>query len=158
MIFYPPQNISLRDHSKKSVFLGGSIGGEDPITKTCNDWQSDLANWLVELNYNVFNPRRPYWDINWPQSYEDPNFSQQVGWELNSLEKADIIIMYFDPAAKSPITLLELGLFKKKPMLVCCPDGFWRQGNVEIVCNRYGIEFTKDKELFFSRIVGMLSK
>jgi hypothetical protein len=24
-------------------------------------------------------------------------------------------------------------------LLVCCPEGFWRKGNVEIVCARYGV-------------------
>jgi hypothetical protein len=22
---------------------------------------------------------------------------------------------------------------------VCCEEGFWRKGNVEVVCNRYGV-------------------
>ena len=47
--------------------------------------------------------------------------------------------MYFSPETKSPITLLELGLFAEKNIIVCCPSGFWRKGNVDIVCTRYGI-------------------
>jgi len=23
--------------------------------------------------------------------------------------------------------------------MVCCPEGFWRKGNVDIVCQRFGI-------------------
>src|SRR5262249_13162647 len=41
---------------------------------------------------------------------------------------------------KSPITLLELGLFARSgKLVVCCPVGFWRRGNIEVVCARYGI-------------------
>ena len=48
--------------------------------------------------------------------------------------------MYFDPNTKSPISLLELGLFaQSKKLIVCCPEGFWRKGNVDIVCDRYNI-------------------
>ena len=48
--------------------------------------------------------------------------------------------MYFDPNTTSPISLLELGLHaKSKKMIVCCPEGFWRKGNVDIVCENFYI-------------------
>jgi hypothetical protein len=56
------------------------------------------------------------------------------------LDLCDVIFMYFSPETKSPISLLELGLYaNSKKMIVCCPDEFWRKGNVDIVCSRYGI-------------------
>jgi hypothetical protein len=135
MIFTPPQNISTRNRLKKSVFLAGSIE-----MGTAEDWQKSLGEWLSEKNYNVFNPRRTDWDSSWIQSYENPQFSQQVKWELNSLDKADWIVMYLDPNTKSPISLMELGLHAgSKKLLVVCPDGFWRKGNVEVVCSIYDI-------------------
>jgi len=65
------------------------------------------------------------------------------------LEMADTILLYFDPKTKSPISLLELGLFAKSgKMMVCCPEGFWRKGNVDIVCERYRIpQFESLEEL-----------
>jgi hypothetical protein len=43
-------------------------------------------------------------------------------------------------SARAPITLLGLGLFAKSgKLLVCCPEWFWRRGNVEVVCARYQI-------------------
>ena len=40
----------------------------------------------------------------------------------------------------SPISLLELVKDSKdKKLMVCCPLGFWRRGNVEVTCDRYGI-------------------
>ena len=135
MIYLPPQNIASRDRNKKSIFLAGSIE-----MGKAEDWQKELGNCLMERNYNIFNPRRDDWDSSWSQTYEDPQFSQQVKWELNALDKSDWIIMYLDPLTKSPISLLELGLFaNSKKLIVICPDGFWRKGNVEVVCSLYDI-------------------
>lgn len=48
--------------------------------------------------------------------------------------------MYFDPNTKSPISLLELGLHaREQKLIVLCPEGFWRKGNVDVVCEYYGI-------------------
>jgi hypothetical protein len=144
MIYLPPMNIALRDRNKKSVFLAGSIE-----MGLAEDWQLALSQWLIDKGFNVFNPRRKDWDSSWTQSYEDPNFNQQVKWEMNALDKADYIVMYFDPVTKSPISLLELGLHAdSKKLLVVCPDGFWRKGNVEVVCSLYDIPmFNSLKEL-----------
>jgi hypothetical protein len=33
-------------------------------------------------------------------------------------------------------------------MLVCCPEGFWRKGNVDIVCEKYNVRvFDNIKDL-----------
>lgn len=144
MIYTPPQNIALRDRSRKSVFLAGSIE-----MGNCHDWQQELGEWFLEKGFNVFNPRRADWDSTWIQSYENPQFSQQVKWELNALDKSDWILMYLDPGTKSPISLLELGLHAaSKKLLVVCPDGFWRKGNVEVVCSLYDIPLFNSIEDF----------
>lgn len=41
------------------------------------------------------------------------DFEHQVNWELEHLEKADLIIMNILASSKSPITLLEMGLFMR---------------------------------------------
>ena len=88
----------------------------------------------------LLNPRRDDWDAGWVQTIEHARFREQVEWELQAQEQADLIAMYFHPQTKAPITLLELGLFAhSQKLLVCCPEGFWRKGNVDIVCKRYGI-------------------
>src|SRR3546814_8063343 len=41
----------------------------------------------------------------------------------------------------SPISLLETGLHARGGKLILlCPEGFWRKGNVDITAERYGIE------------------
>lgn len=135
MIFTPLHNIAERDFSRKSVFLAGSIE-----MGTAENWQEEIGEFFDKEFWNVFNPRRDNWDNNWEQKYSNPQFFQQVNWELNALEKADLIIMYFSPNTKSPISLLELGLYaQSKKIEVVCPEGFWRKGNVDIICDKYNI-------------------
>jgi hypothetical protein len=144
MIYLPPQNIALRCRSKKSVFLAGSIE-----MGVAEDWQSTIGKWFLSMGWNVFNPRRTDWDSSWIQSYENPQLNQQVSWELNALDKSDVILMYLDPNTKSPISLLELGLHAtSKKLYVVCPDGFWRKGNVEMVCSVYDIPLFNTLEEF----------
>jgi hypothetical protein len=120
-----------------TVFLAGSIE-----MGAAEDWQTIVSNKMEELEMPItlFNPRRDSWDSSWEQRESNPQFSQQVNWEMDRLNECDIIFMYFSPGTKSPISLLELGLHADSgKMIVCCPDEFWRKGNVEIVCSRYKI-------------------
>jgi len=130
------------------IFLAGSIeqGAAEP-------WQAELEAQLADLPGVLLNPRRDEWDAGWRQAADNPQFAEQVNWELAALEQADLIPMYFDPATKSPITLLELGLFSSHgKLIVCCPDGYWRKGNVEIVCSRYGEVLVQTREEFLAAI------
>jgi len=116
------------------VFLAGSIEmGKAEL------WQDKVVKGLEGLEVVVFNPRRDDWDSSWKQNKNDPQFRQQVEWELNAMSGADLIVFYFDPNTKSPITLLELGMHLQDHIVVCCPEGFYRKGNVDIVCEHNGI-------------------
>ena len=109
------------------------------------DWQTMLADSLSDLHIDIFNPRRTDWDSSWSQSMDNKPFVEQVNWELDHIEKASLVVMYLDPTSKSPVSLLELGMLARSgKVVVCCPDGFWRKGNVEIVCNRHQIPMLKD--------------
>lgn len=131
-VVYPPKYGF--PSSRPSVFLAGSIEMGAAI-----DWQSQLIAALDNLPITVYNPRRPDWDSSWAQTKDSPQFREQVEWELDHLDRADVIALYLDPATKSPISLLELGLHADpldNKLIVCCPEGFWRKGNVDIVCER----------------------
>jgi hypothetical protein len=140
MIITPPTPITRSPLRTRSVFLAGTIDNG-----SSTDWQQELARELDNHNITVYNPRRADWDKTWDITYENPQFYQQVNWELNALEKANVIVMYFAPGSVSPISLLELGLFAtSSKLMVCCPKEFWRRGNVEAVCDRYSIPFYED--------------
>lgn len=121
--------------SQPSVFLAGSIEmGRAEL------WQDAVAAALRDQPLTILNPRRDDWDASWEQSSVNPQFVAQVTWELDAQERADLIAMYFAPETYAPITLLELGLFAASgKLLVCCPPGYWRKGNVGVVCARYDI-------------------
>jgi len=123
-----------------AVFLAGSIEMDRAAP-----WQDDVAARWAGRDVTILNPRRESWDASWVQSYENPVFRGQVEWELDGLARADVVMMYFDPATRSPISLLELGLLADSGRLVvACPEGFWRRGNVEVVCRRYGVPLVED--------------
>jgi len=125
---------TTKDQNKKhafSMFLAGSIE-----MGAAEDWQTRIEQVFADYSVTIFNPRRDEWDSSWEQRETNPQFNHQVNWEINRLEEATIIFMYFSPETKSLISLLELGMHKDDNIVVCCPDGFWRKGNVEIVCSR----------------------
>ena len=119
----------------KSVFAAGSIEMGRAV-----QWQKQMAATLQDLPITLCNPRRGAWDPNVTQSAKDEAFKQQVEWELAALQKADIIIFFFDPNTVSPVTMMELGLWASSgKAIVCCDSRFWRAGNIHLVCERYGV-------------------
>lgn len=153
-VIKPPQQIS-QGLSCKKVFLAGSIE-----MGRARDWQNEITSVIAEevpKPLQIMNPRRDDWDSSWEQSVESPQFYQQVNWELEALDIADLIIMYFDPDTTSPITLLELGLHAEhRNLYVCCPTGYYRKGNVDMVCERYDIPHWDNWEDFKIDIVQIL--
>lgn len=142
-VIKPPYSIAKHHHRKLSIFLAGSIE-----MGNAEDWQQKVEEYFAgKSEYTILNPRRDDWDSGWEQKFENAHFYQQVNWELSALEKADSIIMYLCAGTKSPISLLELGLYASSgKLLICCPDGFWRKGNVEVVAERYGIPLYETME------------
>lgn len=116
-------------------------------------WQDRVIDQLKELDVTVLNPRREHWDTSLRQAVDEPKFREQVEWELEGLEQADVIAMYLDPATKSPISLLELGLHARSgKLIVCCPNGFWRQGNVAVTCQKYGVPYFTNEQDWLAEI------
>jgi hypothetical protein len=138
-------------YSGMKIFLAGSIEMGSAET-----WQDKIIDRFKDYDDIIFlNPRRDDWDSSWEQTVKNPHFFEQVNWETEALHSSDLVVFYFDPNTKSPITLLELGMmaeFKSQDVICCCPDGFWRQGNVEYICDKFGIPMTRTKEEFESLI------
>jgi hypothetical protein len=140
-ILKPPSPLPA-DERTPTVFLAGSIE-----MGTAENWQAQLERALGDLEVIILNPRRDDWDASWVQSINDPRFRGQVEWELAGLERASVVAMYFAPATRAPVTLLELGLCARSGRLVaCCPEGYWRRGNVEVVCHHYGVPLLANLE------------
>jgi len=132
-----------------SIFLAGSIE-----MGKAEDWQTKVTEKFKPYDVLILNPRRSDWDSSWEQSIDNKQFNEQVTWELKAQEDADIIIMHFCADTKSPITLLELGLFARTGKVrVSCPDEFWRKGNVDICCDRYNIPLYDNLDLMTDNVI-----
>jgi hypothetical protein len=138
----PPKEITMQvvkapqplttQMQRPTVFLAGSIEMGKAI-----DWQTDLTLALAEHEGTILNPRRSDWDSTWIQRASNPKFYEQVAWEQMAINAADLVYIHFEDDTKSPITLMELGQISEsrpKSCIVRCTNGFWRLGNVEIVC------------------------
>lgn len=142
-IIKPPEEIKTYSLSN-AVFLAGSI----EMGKAIN-WQKEVEDYLSNEKEILLNPRRDDWDSSWTQSSNNINFKEQVEWELHGLENCGLIAMYFASETISPISLCELGLFARtNKLIVCGSDRYKKLGNVEVVCDLYGIEFTQNFEYF----------
>ena len=109
MIIITPETIVNKGANKlnaKSVFLAGTIDNGDSL-----NWQDKVIMELINLGIEceVFNPRREHWNPN--PTKED--METQIKWEQDHLDSADIIAMVLLDDSKSPISLLEMGLYAK---------------------------------------------
>lgn len=149
LVVKPPSPLH-RTPGTLAVFLAGSIemGAAGP-------WQAEIEAALAHAPVTIWNPRREAWDASWRQSIDEPLFREQVEWELEAQERADLIAMYLAPDTRAPITLLELGLFARSgKLVVCCPEGYWRRGNVQVVCHRYGVREVPDLAALAAAVEG----
>jgi hypothetical protein len=136
------------------IFLAGSIE-----QNTAVDWQREVTKKLDGLNVTIYNPRRDDWDANVKQDITDPTFKGQVEWELTALAAADIIFMYLDPATKSPISMLEFGMFLHSgKLIVCCPEGFWRRGNIQVCCARANVPLYDSMDFALQHLLGTIRR
>lgn len=140
MKIYTPQESFDIDNVKK-IFLAGTIDDGNS-----EDWQSQIINGLGKYNLNleVYNPRVSKWNPN----ATDKDVETQIKWEQDHLDKSDIILMYLADNSKSPISLLELGLYAASgKLIVCCTDKFYRYTNVKLTCAKYDIELINTTDI-----------
>lgn len=140
IIITPEETISKLPNkpNSKSVFLAGTIDNGDSL-----NWQNKTIIELMNLGINdieIYNPRREHWNPN-PSKEE---MECQIKWEQEYLDKADFISMVLLDDSKSPISLLELGLYAKSNKLIvfCTPD-FYRWDNVRLTCEKYNIQLVE---------------
>lgn len=140
---YDKIDSQLVNDKHMSIFLGGTIDSGSSI-----DWQKAL---LVELNkryslpnLTVYNPRRAVW----PSDSDSDVVKKQILWEQKNLDNADYIFMFLADDSKSPISLLELGLYAESGKLyVFFTDKFYRSENVELTCEKYKIPYLKTNDI-----------
>lgn len=123
------------DNKRTSIFLAG-------ITTSTNepDWRETLTRSLMKYPVTIFNPNRPDWDSTWEENFSDKRWEEQVSWELDMQEAADVIVFFFHRSTDAPISLMEFGLaVRTKKVVVCAQHEYRKRGNVEAVCQRFGV-------------------
>jgi hypothetical protein len=144
-------NPYIRDPTRKSVFLSGSIESVIP------GWRTRVIEALSHLSVTILNPLRTDWDKTWKEDISDERFNKQVVWELEMMEAADIVAVYFAPDTQAAITLLELGLSAKSGrVVIACPKGYWKRGNIQIVCEKYEIDLLDSVDELIERLLKRL--
>ena len=130
---------------RKTVFLAGTTS---PTSEP--NWRETLSLSLSHLPVTLLNPFRADWDGTWQEDISDPRFKEQVEWELDMQERADVVVVYFHPITVAPISLLELGLCARSgKAIVVCPGGtggYAKRGNVQAVCHRFGLKLVNTAE------------
>ena len=130
-----PNLIPHEEYSKFRVFFAGSIE-----MGKAEDWQTKLAKLLEDEDILILNPRRDDWDSSWKQEKTNQQFNEQVTWEMDNIDRAQLVVFYFDKNTQSPVTLLELGMNASQGnSVVLCPKEYFRKGNVDIFCDRFDI-------------------
>lgn len=122
---------------KITIFLAGTI--DDGRS---SDWQGEIIKACSDIEeIEFYNPRR----YDFPEHPKKEDVVNQIRWEQEHLDKADYILMNLLPGSKSPISLLELGLYAiSGKMIVHCPESFYRYTNVEETCRKYAIYLNND--------------
>lgn len=144
-LFKAPEDTTNLGVHTSSVFLAGAID-----MGAAEHWQQEVAGWISDREVVVFDPRRDDWDSSWKQDKDDPQFKEQVEWELTHIERSDFVIFYFPKDSKAPISFLELGLClgKGKNCLIYVHPEFYRKGNIDITAARKSIPVYSDLEQF----------
>ena len=134
-----------RPHDKHSLSTGNSIflagTTDEDISR---NWQSTVERELFDLDVTILNPKRDTWFTSKDQTVNNVDFKSQVEWELEGLERADLVLLCLMGGSQSPISLIEFGLTaKEEKLIIYCEKDFWKYGNIEVVCNRYEIPMAK---------------
>ena len=122
------------------IFFVGSIDNGN-----AEEWQDKLFKDLVECPTGLvpinkerdiicFNPRREDW-----KQLDQDNLEKQIKWELNFIDHADLVVVYFADTSYAPITFLELGtlLANRKNVIIYCSEEFYRYDNVRVTAEHY---------------------
>ena len=146
MMYTSENSLDTIPRDKKKLFLAGSIdlhiGG---------NWRGEVAAQLKEQFY-FFDPTSLNHAI-----LDQKGWDEHVEWELLAMEMADFILLHFLPDAKSPISLIEIGLNTREgKLIVVCPKTFYKCEYVQMLCLHYSVPLYLTLDLGIHHIQKML--
>ena len=109
-----------RPDAAPRVFLAGGISN-------CPDWQAEVIRDAADLDVSLYNPRRPGGAFT-----DDGGAADQIRWEFQALNRADLILFWFCAETIQPIVLFELGRWSAttKPLVVGAHPSYPRRLDV----------------------------
>jgi nucleoside 2-deoxyribosyltransferase len=161
MVIAPEQRVyhtvfGLGHKDPIKIFFAGSIDNgmteewQDKLFRDINDTPTE-----AELKKDIvcFNPRRKNWS-----KLEEDKLTEQIEWELNHIDVADLVVVYFADDSYSPITMLELGtlLARHKNIVIYCSPKFYRYRNIRVTSERYGYSVCETYEEFLDSVNGFI--
>lgn len=113
------------DDDMLSVYLAGAIDMGAAV-----DWQAYVIKRLSDTPIRILNPRRD-------TPFTPDMLDEQIRWELDAMDRADWILMWFPKDSKAPVALFESGLFwaDETKFIVGAEQGFYRRRNLELTAN-----------------------
>lgn len=126
------------------VFLAGAIDMGQAV-----DWQSYVIEKLGGIDDLVLvNPRRP--------NFTPDTLDEQILWELDALDTASRIFMWFPKNAKAPISFFESGLYmNSRKLIIGAEDGFYRRRNLELTTVHYGVHLFNNLDAMMNELLGV---
>ena len=125
-VIIAPEETGNADDDYTTVFLAGAID-----MGTAVDWQTQVIE-QIGTEFCIFNPRR--------EKFTPDTLDEQIEWELDKLERADYIFLWFPKDSKAPISFFEAGLYwNSGKLIVGAEPGFYRRRNLELTAERYGV-------------------
>lgn len=121
-----PERYDPKSSPGWSVFLAGAID-----MGTAVNWQQYVIDALQSHpDIVLLNPRR--------MQFTADTLDEQIQWELDALERVDMVFLWFPAESKAPISFFEAGLYwRSGKLLVGAEPGFYRRRNLEIAGYEY---------------------
>lgn len=133
MIYNSTITLPGEEGVKKRIFLAGSMD-----VNVTNTWRNSIVNELYNT-YDFFDPT-----IDNHDNLTDTQMRNHILWELKALELSDIVLLNLLPESKSPISLIELGMYvKTNKLIVVCPEEFYTSRYLEELCSYYKVDLYK---------------
>lgn len=127
MIYTSTNKLPKKEKGKEYFFLAGSIDYH-----LQSNWRQEIIN-KTGSSVHFFDPTRI--DHNELSNFK---MKEHIKWELDALDISDKIILNFLPNAKSPISLVELGMYvSTSKLIVICPNEFYQSRYIKVLCNKH---------------------
>ncbi len=118
--------LPINKKNQRSIFLAGSMDHKQE-----GSWREEI---IAEFGTNdIFDPTNTHHD-----ELNTEQMKHHIVWELGALQQSDLILLNFLKESKSPISLVELGMYVTSNKLIfICPKEFYKSDYVHTLCNKY---------------------